>query len=337
MSNSTEKRKIVLYVEDAEQKVAFEELESDTGYDTVRVLPNDPDAGVPAEYEWLDFKYPNSGIISQELTEMKIEGKQVHCDILTIELENGDIKKVCFDISRFFGVRKKSKHRTSGVYEGEEYVDVADLISKAEDIIDRFYQLEELTDQEQCVESLKKLAFDYPEIPALLVQYAELFVAILNFYDTSEQVENRIKILAALAEEHPAIPDLLDSHAGALHCLASFYKTAEKKEACIEEIRKLLLKQPDRSGLLRRYALGLNYLILSDCTNINEKEKYLETLRTLNQEHPDIPSIIIDYCISLECLYREYESKQKKQECVEAIKKLIKTHRDIKELRNYLP
>jgi uncharacterized protein YifE (UPF0438 family) len=80
--------------------VNFIEYESDSDGDFVKVCTDDHDLGVAAEYAWFHAKYANSTRTRQRFTKMRLNGKVVACDILTIKTEKGETITVYFDISQ---------------------------------------------------------------------------------------------------------------------------------------------------------------------------------------------------------------------------------------------
>jgi hypothetical protein len=64
--------------------VNFIEYESDSDGDFVKVCTDDHELGVAAEYAWFCAKYANSVCTLQRFTRMRLNGKVINCDILTI-------------------------------------------------------------------------------------------------------------------------------------------------------------------------------------------------------------------------------------------------------------
>lgn len=60
---------------------------------------NDEDDGVDAEYDYLDGKYGEYELVSQELID---EGDKQY-DVLKIKLHSGEVKDFWFDITEFYG------------------------------------------------------------------------------------------------------------------------------------------------------------------------------------------------------------------------------------------
>jgi hypothetical protein len=67
-----------------------------------KICTGDYDLGISAEYAWINYKFPEFKITMQALTSINLNGRDIKCDVLTIE--NGkDEKNIIFDISDFLG------------------------------------------------------------------------------------------------------------------------------------------------------------------------------------------------------------------------------------------
>jgi len=67
----------------------------------VKICTENHSLGVSAEYVWIENKHPEYDMGRQTLTDMKLNGQNVKCDVLTIECE-GETINVFFDISDFY-------------------------------------------------------------------------------------------------------------------------------------------------------------------------------------------------------------------------------------------
>jgi uncharacterized protein YifE (UPF0438 family) len=83
--------------------VNFIEYESDSDGDFVKICAGDHNLGVEAEHAWFRAKYAGSTRILQRFTKIRLNGKVVNCDVLTIQTENGETITVYFDISQLIG------------------------------------------------------------------------------------------------------------------------------------------------------------------------------------------------------------------------------------------
>jgi len=104
---SSEAREIVL-IEAGGEVVSFDELLRSVAHDVVKISAHTHVLGVAAEYKWIEKRYPGSKPMNQKLTTLDLlEGKeygkgQVHFDLVTIKLANGQSKEIYFDITSFF-------------------------------------------------------------------------------------------------------------------------------------------------------------------------------------------------------------------------------------------
>jgi hypothetical protein len=80
--------------------VIFCEYEDAPEGDFVKICSDDHEAGVAAEYAWFAAKYPGAVRIRQRSTRIKLNGTQVRCDILTLNLPGGGTRDIYFDISQ---------------------------------------------------------------------------------------------------------------------------------------------------------------------------------------------------------------------------------------------
>ncbi|MDQ7815874.1 MAG: hypothetical protein RDU14_02530 [Melioribacteraceae bacterium] len=92
-----------------EEKITFKELVRSVDYDVVKVNAHTHMLGVKAEQEWIRRRYPKSNFKSQILTTLDALEKKnsfaknaIHFDVIEIEVGDGRIKKIYFDISDFF-------------------------------------------------------------------------------------------------------------------------------------------------------------------------------------------------------------------------------------------
>jgi len=98
------------------ERVTFDELVRDQQHDIVKVNTTEHVLGVAAEYAWVRRRYPKSKTMKQELSTLdmitkdkRYTGNEIHFDVLTIKLPDGQKKKVYFDISSFFGLPRKPR------------------------------------------------------------------------------------------------------------------------------------------------------------------------------------------------------------------------------------
>jgi hypothetical protein len=75
-------------------------FESTQEGEIIKICTEDDYLGVFAEYAWINYKYPGYMVAMQALSTMKLNGKDVECDILTIENERSK-KDIFIDISDF--------------------------------------------------------------------------------------------------------------------------------------------------------------------------------------------------------------------------------------------
>jgi hypothetical protein len=102
--------------------IAFESVKEG---EIIKICTENHDLGISTEYAWIDYKYPGYERTKQSLYFMKLNGKDVRCDILTIE--NGkDTKYIFFDISDFFLTPLKDYHE---MYEDEKKNKEDDVLS----------------------------------------------------------------------------------------------------------------------------------------------------------------------------------------------------------------
>ena len=67
----------------------------------IKISTEDHSLGISAEYAWINYKYPGYERSIQTLTIINLNGRNVECDVLTIENEK-DKKDIFFDISDFY-------------------------------------------------------------------------------------------------------------------------------------------------------------------------------------------------------------------------------------------
>jgi hypothetical protein len=72
------------------------EFESSQEGDFVKICLNEHKLGVEAEYVWIKKMYQNAFIIKQRKTNIILNGENIDCDILYLDVE----KKIYFDISQ---------------------------------------------------------------------------------------------------------------------------------------------------------------------------------------------------------------------------------------------
>jgi hypothetical protein len=82
--------------------VIFEPIEAG---EIIKVCTGNHILGISAEYAWIDYKYPGYKRTKQSVKKIKLNGKDVKCDILTIEDEKNK-KDIFFDISDFYSLRR---------------------------------------------------------------------------------------------------------------------------------------------------------------------------------------------------------------------------------------
>jgi nucleoside phosphorylase len=99
----------------AEETVTYTVKMRSLAMDVVKVHAHSHIVGVQAEYQWASHFYPGYTCISQSLTTLELlttqgayESSQVHFDVLKIELANGRVKEIYFDISSFLTGGAKS-------------------------------------------------------------------------------------------------------------------------------------------------------------------------------------------------------------------------------------
>jgi hypothetical protein len=96
-----------------EEKVTYEEKVISLKSDIVKIYAHTHMVGVAAEYAWIEHKYPGYKRRMQSLSSLgflteqkskakgKAADKEVYFDVVEIELADGRIKKIYFDISEF--------------------------------------------------------------------------------------------------------------------------------------------------------------------------------------------------------------------------------------------
>lgn len=80
--------------------VHFIEYELEPEGEFVKVCTDDHELGVAAEYAWFRAQYPNAVRTRQQFTKIRLNGKAVHGDILTIRTESNETRTIYFDISQ---------------------------------------------------------------------------------------------------------------------------------------------------------------------------------------------------------------------------------------------
>ncbi|HBK7261041.1 TPA: hypothetical protein LNF46_003507 [Vibrio cholerae] len=104
-----------------EERITFEEKMVSLGKDVVKIYAHTHPLGVSAEYRWIEHKYPGAKLKSQALstlellTKEKME-KEIYFDVVKIELEDGRIKEIYFDISEFVRHNMGSSINDSNAY-----------------------------------------------------------------------------------------------------------------------------------------------------------------------------------------------------------------------------
>ena len=82
--------------------VGVYEYVSDEGEVVVKLKTANSDAGIAAEYAFVNYRFPGYMVTMQSLLKASINGNHVMCDRLRIQ--NGEEEKhILFDISDFFG------------------------------------------------------------------------------------------------------------------------------------------------------------------------------------------------------------------------------------------
>jgi hypothetical protein len=296
-------RKIIL----SDRKVAFEEIESTAEYDVVKILTEDPHAGVDAEYDWLDFRYPNADTTKQTLSKRVIRGKSVTCDILSIILEDGTEREVIFDISLFFG----KKHRKTEAYSGNEYCDISALSEEIKRLIAEFEHsedddlspadyiknIEEIIAKKKIshaayLEKLEPLALNNPEYPALMKKYAWELVASMEQHDDFYKGKAHLDCVKNIMDENPGEQEFIVVYSWALHYFSLFFGCMEPRdlqteEKIVESIYSLWREHPCVFDLLKTYVAGLKFLHLYHKDDI-EKARIAANINRLADEYPDV-------------------------------------------------
>ena len=75
--------------------------ESDIGDTIVKIVTDNHQLGVTAEYAFIEHQFPGYKMEMQSLTQIELNGVVVRCDEMTISNET-DEKLIYFDISDFF-------------------------------------------------------------------------------------------------------------------------------------------------------------------------------------------------------------------------------------------
>ncbi len=77
--------------------------------DLIVIDAADTDSGIDAEYAYISEQFGPFGV-GWQLQRQKVlthvlpgEGDQIQVDVLTIELANGEVKDIAFDITSFYG------------------------------------------------------------------------------------------------------------------------------------------------------------------------------------------------------------------------------------------
>lgn len=304
-------RKIVLCGDHAERRVAFEEIYRGEEHDIVKVLTEDSSVGVHAEYDWIDFRYPEAERLGQALTEREIQGKTVTCDVIKIELEDGTEREIIFDISMFFGSKKRPKKE---IYEGPEYCDIPAITEQIEkiqfeysdDSIDSeyenrdFHEFKEIekSRHNKYLDNIKKLALENPEFNDLQLLYAEgLCESIENHDENTNEFKEHLDTVKELMEQNNHQINFVNLYSLALYNFSIFYfdnleqQDLKGKEEYIESIYTLWKNYPAATDALKYYALGLDRLRM-EYSDKKDKRVYTDKLRKLKKENPRILSYI---------------------------------------------
>jgi hypothetical protein len=94
----------VLYYEPNEETIEIIVFETYSKDDFVKICTENSTLGIPAEYAWIRYTYPEYSRVQQSLIEIKINGKTLPCDLLVIKNNNtGELKNIYFEISDFYG------------------------------------------------------------------------------------------------------------------------------------------------------------------------------------------------------------------------------------------
>ncbi len=98
------KRRIKDFViEHQGETITFEYKTKSSLFDIVKINATTHHLGVSAEYLWVNRYYPNSKTISQSLSKIEVdENHSLHFDTILLENEEGQEKRIYFDISDFF-------------------------------------------------------------------------------------------------------------------------------------------------------------------------------------------------------------------------------------------
>jgi hypothetical protein len=94
----------VLYYEPDEETIEIIVFETSSKDDFVKICTENSTLGIPAEYAWIRYTYPEYSRVQQSLIEIKINGKILPCDLLLIKNNNTEeLKNIYFEISDFYG------------------------------------------------------------------------------------------------------------------------------------------------------------------------------------------------------------------------------------------
>lgn len=93
-----------LVIEYKGEKITFEYKTKSIHFDIVKINAITHVLGVASEFKWLNKYYPKYKKISQGLSSVEVnENESLYYDLLTIKTKTGQIKRIYFDISSFFG------------------------------------------------------------------------------------------------------------------------------------------------------------------------------------------------------------------------------------------
>jgi hypothetical protein len=306
-------RKLILPIEDTRHKVAFELIKQTPQEEIVKVLTENSDIGVSAEYEWVRFRWPESEswVNSQRLTEQRIKGKKVICDILTYTCDNGVEKEFIFDISSFFGKENRKQEK----YSGSEYLNVPAVTAKFNSLASQYEYNSEDSDvsekeyiahieeyikkdklrHDEYLTKLKKFTDNYPEIPSFLIKYANELVVSINEHDTFQEAKIHLHQAKQLLKNNPYREIFIINYGHALLYFANYFhrknpiaKSDMKKT--IGMIYELWENNQMVYELLDIYSYGLDKLFMW-CKPLKEKKRYMAIAKKLIKIFPSYVSV----------------------------------------------
>jgi hypothetical protein len=195
----------------------------------------------------------------------------VDCDILSITLKDGTEREIIFDISLFFG----KKRRKSETYSGSEYCNIPALTKELESLIAEFENSEDddfsAEDYEKNIE--ENMAKEKIRHDAYLLK------------------------LKSLALNNPEYPALLEKYAFKLSESIARSNTPDEAKLRLDEFKTIMLKNQEQKGFLIRYAWSIRHYLrifnrFSGHQDLKTEEEIIELIYALWQEHPGMHTLL---------------------------------------------